>query len=63
MTTSSFTPLDGNENVLLIDDEKPILSMVTQMLRRCGYHVSPYDKSSNALGWTRTAETIRKELK
>lgn len=55
MTTSSFTPLNGNENVLLIDDEKPILSMVTQMLRRCGYHVSPYDRSTEALSCFQTS--------
>jgi len=49
MATLSFTPLNGNESVLLIDDEKPILSMVTQMLKRFGYHVIPYDKSADAL--------------
>ncbi|WP_035238506.1 response regulator [Desulfobacter vibrioformis] len=49
MATLSFTPLNGNESVLLIDDEKPILSMVTQLLKRFGYHVIPYDKSADAL--------------
>lgn len=49
MARLSFTPFNGNEKVLLIDDEKPILSMVTQMLKRFGYHVSPYDKSADAL--------------
>lgn len=55
MATLSFTQLNGNENVLLIDDEKAILSMVTQMLKRCGYHVSPYDKSVDALSCFETS--------
>ncbi len=49
MKTVSVTQLNGNEKILLVDDEKPILSMVEQLLKRFGYDVKPYENSHDAL--------------
>ncbi|WP_321494282.1 ATP-binding protein [uncultured Desulfobacter sp.] len=47
--TRSASSLKGYESILLIDDEKAILSMVTQMFTRLGYQVTAFDKSVDAL--------------
>jgi DNA-binding NtrC family response regulator len=39
----------GTEQILLIDDEKAILTMEEQMLRRLGYKVTSHTSSINAL--------------
>ncbi len=45
----SIAPLNGDETILLIDDEKPILNMVEQVLIRFGYKVIPYEISTEAM--------------
>ena len=49
MEVFSITQLNGNERILLVDDEKSILNMMEQILNRFGYDVSSYDKSPDAL--------------
>lgn len=49
MEVLSITQLNGNEKILLVDDEKPILSMMEQMLNRFGYDVASYHESLGAL--------------
>jgi len=39
----------GNEHILLIDDELPIVKMIQQMLERLGYRVTPRTSSVEAL--------------
>jgi PAS domain S-box-containing protein len=39
----------GNEHILLIDDELPIIKMIQQMLERLGYRVTPRTSSVEAL--------------
>lgn len=39
----------GEENILLVDDEEPIIRMETQMLRRLGYQVTERTSSTEAL--------------
>ncbi len=41
--------LKGTEKILLVDDEKPILNMFDQLLKRFGYNVQPYHTSLDAL--------------
>ncbi len=48
MEALPITQLNGNEKILLVDDEKPILRMVEQLLSRFGYGVCSYDKSPEA---------------
>ncbi len=49
MNTISRVQLKGDERVLLVDDEKPILNMLGQMLTRYGYVVEAHHKSTKAL--------------
>ena len=49
MEVFSITQLNGNERILLVDDEKSILNMMEQILNRFGYDVSSYDESLDAL--------------
>ncbi|MGA1869317.1 MAG: response regulator [bacterium] len=44
----------GNERILLIDDEEPILHMLKQMLERMGYSITALTSSSEALEVFRT---------
>ncbi|MDM8535760.1 PAS domain S-box protein [Desulfobacterales bacterium HSG17] len=43
------TVSEGNERILLVDDEEPIVNLVKQMLERLGYHVTEFTDSSDAL--------------
>jgi len=48
--TESFQPtLKGNEHILLVDDEEPIVRMVQQMLEHLGYNVTALTSSMEAL--------------
>ncbi len=49
MELKSTQQLNGDETILLIDDEKPILNMVEQILIRFGYKVISYEKSTKAM--------------
>lgn len=49
MENLSITQLNGDEKILLVDDEKPVLSMVEQLLKRFGYDVKPCEGSLDAL--------------
>ncbi len=49
ITASSAQGLRGSERVLLVDDEKPVLRMAAQLLRRFGYDVHSYNSSLEAL--------------
>lgn len=49
MKTISMAPLNGEERILLIDDEKPILNIVGQVLFRFGYKVTAHNISTDAL--------------
>ncbi len=42
-------PIGGTERILLVDDEVPIISMVTQLLTRMGYRVTSRTSSIEAL--------------
>ncbi len=48
METISIAQLNGDERILLIDDEKPILNMVEQVLNRFGYTTIPFNASTEA---------------
>jgi CheY-like chemotaxis protein len=48
-TLSSQPSLKGNEHILLIDDEEPIVRMVQQMLEHLGYNVTALTNSMKAL--------------
>jgi CheY-like chemotaxis protein len=39
----------GNERILLVDDEKPVVAMETQILSRMGYRVTAFTSSTHAL--------------
>lgn len=39
----------GMESVLLVDDEEPIINMAQDLLRRLGYHVTPFTDGREAL--------------
>jgi nitrogen-specific signal transduction histidine kinase/ActR/RegA family two-component response regulator len=39
----------GTERILLVDDEKPIVAMETQILSRLGYRITPFTDSNDAL--------------
>jgi PAS domain S-box-containing protein len=39
----------GSERILLVDDEKPVIAMETQILSRMGYQVTPFTSSIQAL--------------
>ncbi|MBI9076569.1 MAG: transporter substrate-binding domain-containing protein [Desulfatibacillum sp.] len=39
----------GNERILLVDDEEPVVRLEKQMLERLGYHVTERTSSSDAL--------------
>ena len=41
----------GNEKILLIDDEKPILHMLEKLLSRSGYRVTACDMAEQGLKW------------
>ncbi len=49
MKTLSITQLNGDERILLIDDERPILNIVGQVLSRFGYKVTAHNMSKDAL--------------
>jgi len=49
MKTISIAQLNGDERILLIDDEKPILNIVGQVLTRFGYKVTSHNMSTDAL--------------
>jgi len=49
METISIAQLEGDERILLVDDEKPILNIVGQVLKRYGYMVTAHGKSTKAL--------------
>lgn len=49
MKTLSIAQLNGDEKILLIDDEKPILNIVGQILSRFGYKVTSHHMSLDAL--------------
>ncbi len=46
---------EGNERILLVDDEPPVAKMGAQILGRLGYHVTKHTSSSEALEAFRTA--------
>ncbi|RLB87032.1 MAG: hypothetical protein DRH26_16410, partial [Deltaproteobacteria bacterium] len=47
--TIPLVQLTGNERILLVDDERPVIEMLEQMLLRFGYQVTPMDQSLEAL--------------
>ncbi len=49
METISMAQLNGDERILLVDDEKPILDLVKQILIRFGYAITSFDVSIDAL--------------
>ena len=49
MKTISVARLNGDERILLIDDEKAILDMVEQILSRFGYKVTSHNMGIEAL--------------
>lgn len=49
-TEQKETILKGNENILLVDDEKEVLNLETKILTRLGYTVDACDDSMEALG-------------
>ncbi len=49
MKTLSMDQLNGDERILLIDDEEPILNIVGQILSRSGYKVTAHNMSTDAL--------------
>jgi signal transduction histidine kinase/ligand-binding sensor protein len=49
MKTLSIAQLNGDERILLIDDEKPVLNIVGQILSRFGYKVTAHNMSIDAL--------------
>jgi len=49
MKTIFIDQLNGDERILLIDDEKPILNIVGQVLSRFGYKVTSHNMSTDAL--------------
>ncbi len=51
----SKNDIEGTENILIIDDEKQIVDMTSQLLQRLGYNVTPYTDSVKAL------ETFKKD--
>jgi len=56
--TTSMDPLPvqgGDEHILLVDDEEPILKMEKQMLEKLGYHVTSRTSSVEALEAFRTS--------
>jgi len=48
METMSISQLNGDERILLVDDEKPILNMVEQVLGRFGYTTTSFNASTEA---------------
>jgi len=52
MKTNLVDPVEikgGQEPILLVDDEAPIMTMLEQMLKNLGYRVDAYDNSQDAL--------------
>jgi CheY-like chemotaxis protein len=41
--------VEGNENILLVDDDKDVLNLVKDILENHGYNVMPVDNSLNAV--------------
>ncbi|MCP4118268.1 MAG: response regulator [Desulfobacteraceae bacterium] len=52
--TGSESLEKGNEHILLIDDEKEVLSTTKQMLEYAGYRVTPFSHAPSALEFFRT---------
>ncbi len=49
MKTLSNALLNGDERILVIDDEKAVLNIIEQVLFRFGYKVTSHDMSTDAL--------------
>ncbi len=49
METISIAQLNGDERILLVDDEKPVLDIVAQVLNRFGYSTTTFNASTEAL--------------
>jgi len=49
MKTISIAQLNGDERILLIDDDKAILHMIEEILSRFGYKVTSHNRSADAL--------------
>lgn len=47
--TEAGSPSIGRENILIVDDEAPILNMTKQMLMRLGYRVAAFRDAGSAL--------------
>ncbi len=48
-TEQIIDPPDGNERIMLVDDEKVLLNIVDRILSNLGYDVHAYDNSKEAL--------------
>jgi CheY-like chemotaxis protein len=56
-TEESDLVQNGNERILLVDDEQQVLRMENLLLERLGYHVTPQSNSLEALETFRTDPT------
>jgi CheY-like chemotaxis protein len=45
----------GKERILIVDDEKTVTDVMTQMLVELGYHVTSYNNSLAALEFFRSS--------
>ena len=43
------TMIEGNENILIVDDDNDVLNLVSDLLETHGYHVMPVNNSLNAI--------------
>jgi CheY-like chemotaxis protein len=43
------TMIEGNENILIVDDDNDVLNLVSDLLETHGYHVMPVSNSLNAI--------------
>ena len=43
------TTIEGNENILIVDDDNDVLNLVSDLLETHGYHVMPVNNSLNAI--------------
>mgnify|MGYP002725768250 CR=1 FL=1 len=48
MEAISITQLNGDEKILLVDDEKPVLNILEQVLDRFGYTTTSFSSSVEA---------------
>lgn len=55
MKSPAIEQMNGLERILLVDDEEPVLKMISQILERFGYKVHAFDMSTDALNCFRAA--------